>query len=214
MTKSATPKGKKAGQALDAAMADFLVQNVTASGPKGKSAGVPEVTGHAKLADKVHRAYKEAKDAEAAFRLVEGELLEVTDAEYEKRSKAGDHTKSMNLPGTETGGVQVVYQDKFSALSIEQEPGLKDALGADVYATMFEQARELKVKKKHTDAAGIKLLREKLGDELFLSIFEIKVTVVAKPDMDKKQFDIPEAVRTLCGLKQAKAGVKALTGEE
>lgn len=215
MTKASSKVGSpKAGKALDAAVADFLVQNVTETAPKGKKSETPEIEGHGELADKVHRAYKEMTDSAAAFRLVEGELLEITDAEYARLSKAGDHTKSLDLPGTETGGVKVVYQDKFSALAIEQEPGLKAALGAELYATLFEQARELKVKKKHTDTKGISKLREKLGDALFLEIFDIKVTVVAKADMDKNQFEIPEAVRTLCGLKQAKAGVRALTGEE
>lgn len=209
--KAATKTG--AGQVLDAEMADFLVQNATVPGPKGKKGGVPEVTGHEALADRVHRAYKEAQDAEAAFRLVEGELLEITNAEYARRSRAGDHTKSLDLPGTETGGVQVVYQDKFSALDIGQEAGLKAALG-ERYATLFEQNRELKVKKAHTDAKGIAKLREKLGDALFLEIFDIKVTVVAKSGMDESQFGLPDGLATLSGLKQAKPGVKARVGEE
>lgn len=205
---------KKTGQVLDAAMADFLVQNATqGAGPKAKKNGVPVVEGHEGLADKVHNAYKLNKDAEAAFRLVEGELLGITDGLYSERSKKGDHTKSLDLPGCETSGVQVTYQDKFSALAIEQEPALKAALG-EKYDSLFEQKRELTVKAEHTDAKGIKLLREKLGDELFLQIFEIKVTVVAKADMDRRQFELPEGVATLCGLKQAKASVKLRKGKE
>lgn len=192
-------------------MADFLVGHATSTGPKGKKDGVPVLGGHEVLADKVAKAYREHKDAEAVYRKVEGELLKLTDAEYADRSKSGDHTKSLDLPGAETTGVQVTYQDKFSALDVSQEAGLKDALGAS-YGTFFEQSRVLTIKDEFTDGASIKLLREKLGDELFLKMFHIKVTVVPKDDMDHKQFELPEGVAVLCGLKQAKASVK-LRGE-
>lgn len=200
-------KTKKAGNGLDINVADLLIGAATATGPaKGKSS-VPEMTGHGALADKAAKAYKAMKDAEAEFRLVEGEVLEVTDAEYAKRSQAGDHTKSLNLKGETTSGVQLTYQDKFSALGIEQKPALMEQLG-DNYGVYFEDSRKLTLKEECTDDATIKLLIEKLGVEEFKRIFDIKLAVVCKADMDRKQFDLPEGLATLCGLKQAKASLK------
>lgn len=207
----AKPAKKSGAAAAGIDVADFLIANAGVAGPAAKKGGVPELAGQGKLADRVFRAYTTFKDAEADFRAVEGEALDVTGREYEKRSRAGEHTKSMDLRGLDTPGIQVTYQDKFSALGIEQEKPLRDALGAK-FDTYFEQDRKLTIKDECTDNATIKLLIQKLGEAEFRRIFDIKLTVVCKSDMDRKQFEIDSGVRELCGLKQAKASVKVLKG--
>lgn len=197
MAKSATKK-------LD--VTSFLTEHAAPKGKKGKPE-IPVLEGHEALADRAYGAYRAFKDAEAGFKAVEGEVLGLTGVEYEKRSKGGEHTKSLDIPGGETPGVQVSYADKFSALDVKQEAGLREQLGSK-FDAYFEQKRTLTLKADSTDDATIKMLLEKLGPEGFRRLFDIKIELVCKSDMDRKQFEIPEAVRALCGLKQSKAALK------
>ena len=186
----------------------FLIANTGAPKPKKGKAGVPELTDCGDLADRTHAAYVVSKDAEATFRALEGQVLDLTNAAYEQRAKSGDFTKSLNLPGSTTPGVQVSYKDQFSPLAIEQEAGLREQLGDEKFDTYFDQKRELTL--VDTSDETIQLLLKKLGPDEFRRIFAIKVTLVTKADMDRKQFDLPEGVAALSGLKQYKPALKIL----
>lgn len=188
-------------------VADFLIANAGAVKPKKGKAGIPELTDCGDLADRTHKAYLANKDAEATFKALEGQVLDLSSAAYEKHAKSGDFTKSFNIPGTETPGVQISYKDQFSALPIEQEEGLREQLG-EKFDLYFEQKRELSL--VDTSDETIKLLIKKLGQDEFKRIFSIKVSLTTKPDMDRKQFDLPEGVATLSGLKQYKPALKIL----
>jgi hypothetical protein len=174
---------------------------------KGKKGSVPELTSAAALADKAFSAYVEMKDATAAFKAVEGDVLALTDAEYEKRAKSGDFTKSFNLVGEDTEGVQVVYSDRFSELPIGAEEELRVHLG-DNFNLYFEQKREITLNK--TDDATVRLLIKKLGEDVVAELFDIKLSIAAKEGMDRNQFELPEGVALLAGLKQNKAGVRPI----
>ena len=52
------------------------------------------------------------------------------------------------------------------------------------------------------------MVLKKLGPELFAQVFSIQIQIVAKADMDKRQWDLPEEVRP----KQAKASLKIQKG--
>jgi len=188
-------------------VAGFLIANAGAAKPKKGKAGIPELTDCGDLADRTHAAYMANKDAEAAFKALEGQVLDLTSAAYEQHAKTGDFTKSFNIPGSNTPGVQVSYKDQFSALPIEQEAGLREQLG-EKFDTYFEQKRELSLVDTSDDT--IKLLIKKLGEDEFRRIFAIKVTLTTKPDMDRKQFDLPEGVAMLSGLKQYKPALKII----
>jgi hypothetical protein len=207
-TAKTTGKGKGSKTAAKTPnINDFLTANAGKVAPKGKKGSVPVLSSATALGDRCYRAYVEMKDAAAAFKAVEGEVLDLTNGEYEKRAKSGDFTKSFNLVGEETEGVQVVYSDKFSALPIEAEEGLREQLGED-FDTHFEQKREITL--NDTSDETVALLIKKLGAETVAKLFAIKLSIVAKPDMDRRQFDLPEGVATLAGLKQNKAGVKPI----
>lgn len=169
----------------------------------GKRSSVPKVVGREALSDKVAVAYEAYRDAEAAFRAIEGTLLEVANGIYEGRAKEGQFSKSLNFNGAETAGVQVSYQDKFSDLPIEAEGELRRALG-DRFNACFEQKRSISM--KITDDETVRMLVEKLGQEVFSKIFEIKISLATKDDMDRRQFELPSAARSL--MKQYKASVK------
>jgi hypothetical protein len=182
----------------------LLANHATEGKPKKKT--VPELEGYGDLADTTYEAYKAMKDAEATFKSLEGEILEITSKEYETRATTGNFTKSLNVVGRETAGVQAVYKDQFSAMPNSEKPRLQEALG-EKYDQYFEEKRELTL--KDTSDTTIKLLLEKLGKETFCEIFEIKLSIVTKPDMDQHQFELPEDVRP----KQYKPGLR-LIGEK
>lgn len=173
-----------------------------AAKPKGKKKSeTPEILGHGELADRVVAAHAEMKDKEAAYKLVEGELVDVVFAQYQANANSGDFSKSYNIPGATTEGCQVSYKDQFKAFPIDQKPMLEELLG-DEFNTHFEISRKLTAANP-TDA-DIKALIAALGEERFKKIFEIKIEVSAKPDMDRKQFTLPE----LCRPEQYKPSTK------
>lgn len=201
-------KGKRSGGSKKAAPSvnDFLTANAGTTPKKGKR-DIP-VLNASTLADDTANAYREMKDAEAEYRALEAKVIELTGPEYERRAKANEFTKSFDLPGATTEGVQVSYSDKFSDLPAEAEEGLREQLGDEAFDANFESKRVLTLSK--TDDATIALLRKKLGDDTFRDIFDIKLSLAVKPDMDRRQFDLDEGVRTLSGLKQAKPSVKLI----
>jgi hypothetical protein len=182
-------------------VSDFLSSNAGAKSKGGKKNGIPELTEHGELADRVANASKAMKDSKAAFAAVEAQLLDITAVEYEQRATSGEFTKTLNVQGVATSGVQVTYKDMFSAIDIEEKAELEERLG-DRFALFFEEKRVLTL--TDTSDAAIQLLLEKLGPETFKQLFEIKVSIGAKGDLDRKQYDIPEDIRPT----QAKASVK------
>jgi len=192
--------------ANDNSVADFLksaAQNTT----EKKASKTPVVTGSEAMSDKLATLYREYKTAEGVYQAEEEIFLKAARAEYQQRSERGEHTKSMNYAGSTTGGVQVVFTDRFCALDANQEVGLRQELGAN-FDRFFEQRREISI--KTPSDSTIQLLLEKLGPEQFRQIFDVKLTLVAKSDMDRNQFQIPEEVRTLSGIKQFKPAVKVI----
>lgn len=194
---------KKSAAAIDV---DAILGVAAASSAEAKSASkVPHVSGYEDIADEIVKLYKQAEDAEAAFRKKEADLISQVNALYEKYASQGNFSKSFNIAGDDTPGVQVTYRDQFTSIPAEKEPELKSALGAD-YELFFKKSRDISV--KVTDDDTVKLLISKLGKEDFLRIFDVKLNVLAKPDMDRKQFNLPAPVREC--LRQYKPGVKII----
>lgn len=194
---------KQSKKSLD--VGNFLASNAGTNPGKPKKGAVPELSGHEALADKAYNAYKTSKDAEAAYKALEAEILGVVSPAYEANARAGAFSKSFNLPGEETAGMQVSYKDQFSPMTMEQEPHIRERLG-DKYDAYFEQKRELSL--IDTSDETIKLLIKKLGEDEFRRIFEIKLAIIAKPDMDRRQYELPDDVR-IFALKQYKPSLKS-----
>src|SRR5277367_6115440 len=203
------PKAKTA-KPTSINVTDFLKTKKLSTETKKKST-VPELGAYSHLADKVAEAKVNLQDAEAVFGSLEGELITHIRQEYEQAANAGDFSKSFNVLGANSDGVQVTFTDRFSAIPGDMEEQLKGNLaatygdgGVESFRTYFEEKRSLSLTK--TDDDTIKMLLEKLGEKTFTEIFKINVTINPKKDMDRNQFDLPAEVRGL--LKQANAGVK------
>jgi hypothetical protein len=181
-----------------------LLKGASEETAKAKKTSTPGNADHTSLADRNYVAKVAFEEAEANFRIVEAELLVVATQNYVENAHS-NFSKSTNFLGSKTSGVQVTFTDRFSDLPVESEEGLREVLG-DKYGNFFEESRKLELTK--TDDSTIQLLIKKLGEETFLEIFKIKVSIKAKDDLDRKQFDLPESVRSQ--LKQAKPSVKLL----
>jgi hypothetical protein len=174
-----------------------------------KKSTVPELGGYAHLADKVAEAKVNLQDATAVFGSLEGELITHIRQEYEQAAESGDFSKSFNVLGASSDGVQVTFTDRFSAIPGDMEDTLQKSVTGDQYKTLFEEKRVLTLAK--TDDDTIKMLVEKLGEKTFSDIFKINVSIAPKKDMDRNQFKLPAEVRSL--LNQAKPGVKLIEGD-
>jgi hypothetical protein len=186
-------------------VSDFLKTKTNAEKSKKKST-VPELGTYSHLTDKVVEAKKNYQDAEAVFTSLEGELIEHIRKEYEDAANGGDFSKSFNVIGKTTAGVQVTFTDRFSDVAEDVIDSLRDVTEPSQIKTFFEEKRVLTLAK--TDDDTIKMLVEKLGEQTFGDIFKIKVSLAAKKDMDRNQFELVPEARGL--LKQAKPGVKLL----
>lgn len=181
-------------------VSNLLKANKSEAGKPGSS--VPVLKADA-LYDSMFTAYTHFKDAEASYRALEAELLQRTDEMYAENAQNGTFSKSFNLPGLQTPGVQVSYKDQFTAIPVENEENLKSLLG-DKYSQYFDEKRELQLVDTSDDA--INQLIAALGEDKFLKMFSIKLTISAKKDMDRRQFDMNTNARAF--LKQYKASVK------
>jgi hypothetical protein len=181
-------------------VADFLRTRNTA--PPAAGPTIPRVAGHEDLVDQVAAAHLALMEAEEVFRGLEVQLLDAAGEIYADSSD--DFAKSYRFGGRSTPGVLVTYQDRFSAIDIDEEANLRKWLGEADYAELFEEKRDIRLTK--TDDATINLIRTKLGAHMFDRVFQVKLTIACKPDMDRVQFELPKRVRGL--LKQAKASVK------
>ena len=102
---------------------------------------IPSLSDYGQEADRVVVAYKAFKSAEAGYRAVESELLSDVDSDYSKNGSNGHFSKSFNIQGDKTDGVQVTYQDRFSPIPIDNAVVLKEACG-DSFSTLFIEKRD------------------------------------------------------------------------
>lgn len=205
LAKSATKTSKKKSDTpeLDLHTADTITcQCGTVNDPGAGGWRCTSCDEPLSLTDRVYAAYQNHKDAEAAFQSLEGQLLEQVRPEYEDGAK-GDFNKTYNLAGKETPGVQVSYKDSFKKIPLDKEPFLQSRMG-EMYDGYFRQAREISLIDTSDD--GIEALVEKLGPELFQKFFKVEMFIGTKPDMDRKQFQLPPDVREV--VQQYKAALK------
>jgi len=154
------------------------------------------------LTDRVYHAYQAVKDAEGAYASLEGQLLELVTPEYETHAKS-EFSKTFNVAGQETPGVQVSFKDAFCKIPLEQEAALQAIMGSR-YEDFFFQKREISM--VDTSDESIQALLADLGEEKFAKYFKIDLSVGTKQDMDRKQFQLPPEARL--AIKQYKPALK------
>jgi len=184
---------------------EFLNEIATTKKSKGKS-DMPEITGKEDLVDELIDLYQTWKDAEASFRSQESDLLQAAKEVYEERFKMQKFAKSFAFLGKVHSAMKVTFKDKFSDLQKNTEPRLRELLG-EKFDSFFEKKREIKL--LDTSDETVSLLVEKLGPEKFKDIFQIEVKIKVKPDMDRRQFELPQEIRAMLTQDKAACSPKA-----
>lgn len=209
--------------------ASALLKAVAKPAPEKKSkSDVPVLEGFEALADQLNLAVSARKEAEGRAAMAESELLPEIRKEYLKRAKSGAFVKSFDIPGSETGGVQLTWQDKFSDIPVEHEDELRaldprfdehfvQKRNISLRNTDVDQIKQLlkllgpamsdifSISLKKTDDATIEMLAKKLGED-FAKTFDITLSLQAKEGLDRSVHEIPDAAMGF--VKQAKASVK------
>lgn len=157
------------------------------------------------IADRLIELYRAMNDASASYNALELRVIEVLKEEYEERAK-GDFTKTLNVPGRLTPGMQYSFKDAFKAIPPEKEEALRRILGAE-FDKFFVQKRTIKMVDTSNEAIG--LLLAALGPEKFKQIFSIQKSIETRPDMDRRQFLLPAEARL--ALEQHKPAGRPIT---
>lgn len=161
------------------------------------------------LADRLYEAYRAKQDADARFQALEAELLKEMAEVYRDYAEQGEFSKTFNVSGDESPGMQVIFTDRFSDLPLEKENALQELLG-EKYNKYFFQRRNISV--ADTSDETLKLILSKLGEENFKKFFKIEMSLGCQGDMDRGQWDLPPEVRLI--LRQYKASLRPRKSEE
>lgn len=189
-------------------ISDFLADQAVHRKPKKKVR--PELQSLQKEVDSVVKACLALQEAKIAFNAARQRLLEKVTPAYEEHARSGKFSKTFDVAGEDTPGVQVSYKDCFRIIPLEKEVLLKKMLG-DRYDYFFFQAREISL--KDVSDATVTVLLAKLGPEDFKKFFSIELWVGTQPDMDQKQFELPDEIR-LTAVQQYQPSLKLRKEEE
>lgn len=166
-----------------------------------------------KVVDQIINEKAEIDTLKASLATHEEALINHVYPQQKKAAREGKYSKSFLVEGKK-GNLTYTTSDAFSIAKEEAvHNSLKQLLGADKFAELFEYKRTITLKEAvQSDAAFIQKLGKAvaaagmtLGDA-----FEVTDILVAKDGLDVKQFQLPDekldVLRTLA--KQKKAALK------
>lgn len=176
---------------------------------RGKTPKIEKGDAQAKAADQVNETKIAFQDAETAFKLASQNLIEnFIQPEYAKRAVKGAFSKSFNVPGLNTSGVQVVYQDRFTPISrksIEDFQSIERAIGDHIGC--FE--KQIQVKLRDPSPESFAKLAALLGERLH-EMFDITPSLAPIKGMDQRQWQLPDQVKSY--LHQYSPSIRLLHG--
>ena len=176
-------------------VADFLAkQNKAVARGGAKKENHPSLSGHESLADAAVASKRALTDAKAASGLLDERVIETVQPTYRTNARCGN--SSVVLPGADTGGVIVVFSDRFTDIDFEKCAELQAA--DPEFSDHFRQQRKISLRDDAaSDDAVIADLLAVLGPEKFGTIFETKLAITCAKGMAAMQFELPESARAL-----------------
>jgi len=192
-----------------------LLRKVAVNGvkPNGKpKKDRPTLSGHETEVDKLVSMKKEMEDLKRKYEQLEESVIEAVKDVYDDVRKAGNYQTAIFAEGQHTNGAMFIFPDRFCNIDAELEDELRN-LDND-YDKHFVEVRELKLKKdagKTVSDATIDMLRAKLGDELFVQIFDIKVHIGAQKGLAERWDELPDEVKEM--VRQVKASLRNVTDD-
>ena len=129
--------------------------------------------------------------------------------------KSGNYQTSIFAEGNATNGAMFVFPDRFCNIDAELEEEMRKL--DKKYDSHFVEVRDLKIRKDAYNGKSISdnvidNLRKKLGDELFLAIFDIRVHIGAQKALAEKWDELPDEVKEM--VKQVKPSVRNVTDDQ
>ena len=130
--------------------------------------------------------------------------------QQDKLAYSGSYSKSFDVAGT-AGSVVYTTTDRFSVpKEADAQAALQTLLGKK-FDEFFEQKRTITFKAADNTVLMGKIMKAITASGLEISdVFDVVDALTAKPDLDRKQYELPEAklaeFRTLC--RQYSASVK------
>ena len=179
-----------------------------------KTSGIPTIKLSVELAKNVDtlittKAQIAALEANKAA--AEERLNDVVSVDQEQDARKGNFSKSYYLHGTTDTKITYTKTDKFSAVDSDIIPDLKTLIGDEKYDLWFEKKRNIKFLAAENKDLMAKIMAAITAAGLSLAeVFEVTDTIVAKPGLDEKQFELsPVALAKFKVLvKQNKASFK------
>jgi len=134
-----------------------------------KSSHVPKlsVTGLEKLAAKLRTRAQEIENLKVEQQLEENTMLDVVKKERVAAEKKGQFYKLCLVEGEGGNPVSVQFTNRFSKINSENEPVLRECLGE-----LFDELYVPQVTVKLRNTVSPETLKEKIGEELYMSLFE------------------------------------------
>jgi hypothetical protein len=192
---------------------DKIAQPVVAKDSKSTTKIAADLTSDIKFkVDTFVTNKAEMKRLEAEQKEIETAIIEHVRPQQDKLAYGGTFVKSLQLQGV-SNTVTFVTMDKFSVPQDEESVEAIKKLLNGKFNDLFETTRFISMKKEAVANEDILNKIAKACEKAGLSIgeiFDVGDKIVAKDDLDRKQYDLPktklEVFRTL--VRQAKPALK------
>ena len=170
--------------------------------------------------DKIKTAVDVVIKSKAAIKAIEQQLAEAETTviahvrpQQDKLARSGNYSKSFAVQGV-SGEITYVTSDRFSVpKEPEAQEQIKTLLGKDKFEEYFETVRTISLKPSvQENGEFIQKLAKVVADAgmNLVDAFDVVDVLKAKPDLDRKQYDLPERkldeFRTL--VRQSKPALK------
>lgn len=158
---------------------------------------------------------KEIDNLDAEKQLLEAEILEeAIPARVQYMEENNRYTNSIKLEDSEGLSATVVWQHRYSKISIDQKANITDMLkeseadfGGEIkFARLFSQETEIKV--KNTSEGVLTELIDLVGVENFSRFFEVERWITPKEDYTEEFHKLPNQETLAVVARQAKPAVK------
>jgi hypothetical protein len=172
----------------------------------------PATNATKKLAQRLLDTSKEAENLRAELSVMHADVEALVHEKRLEDVKNNNYWQSCHLEATDGDLVRCTFTNKFSKVPDEDVEALKELCKKNDlnYEELFKEDENLAMKAGIlADKKNVEILHEKLGEELFLEMFEYTTEVKPGEEFDRKQFQIKEDLReeVLSFTKQAKATI-------
>jgi hypothetical protein len=183
---SVTPLRKKVKTEEDFNLADVLATAAAPKDAKSKSK-VPVLTVSKEVqekATKLRQVKEELESLESAYDVLSAEIIEKVSPLREGLCRQG-YVSSVRVPDSKGTSIGISWADKYSEISADNEPALKDAAGKK-FEEYFTSGMTITV--KDISEESLKEIVKVIGPARFSQFFEVKRSFKPNSRFNQEQF--------------------------